>query len=79
MTDQPTTGIVQKPFRCCCCNGELDNFPDEEVSTRWTMPWAWIGPSPVPTEDYLLICNDCTAAMTQANDSERRLAGRRLR
>jgi hypothetical protein len=79
MTDQQTTEIDSKHFHCSCCNGELENFPDEEVSTRWTMPWTWIGPSPVPTEDFLLICNDCTAAMMQTNETSRRLAARRPR
>ena len=78
MTDQPD-GIEPKRHYCSCCNGELADFPDEEVSTRWTTPWASIGPSPVPTEDYLLICNDCTAAMVQTNELNRRLAVRRPR
>ena len=68
MTDQATTEIETTHFRCCGCDRELDNFPDEEVSTRWTMPWASIGPSPVPTEDYLLICDECTSVMMQTNE-----------
>jgi hypothetical protein len=78
MTDQ-LAEFPEKNFRCFGCNKELENFSDEEVSTRWTMPWTAIAPSPVPTEDYLLLCNDCTNAMKQANDSNRRLAGRRPR
>jgi hypothetical protein len=71
MTDQATE-LEPTRCRCACCDGEFADFPDEEVSTRWTMPWASIGPSPVPTEDYLLICNECTAIMMQTNDVNRR-------
>jgi hypothetical protein len=79
MADQATTQNETTRFRCSSCNGDLDNFPDEEVSTRWTMPWASIAPSPVLTEDYLLICNDCTLAMMQTNEVNRSLAARKGR
>ena len=78
MTDQ-VTELEPRCYRCACCDGEFTDFPDEEVSTRWTAPWSSIGPSPVPTEDYLLICNECTAAMVQTNAVNRHSDVRRNR